>query len=330
MKDNDNFIGDTIRKVNLIIDKIDFDSIQIDASRTSFIGSLQIYKNGFLFVDNQFCWVFRYDANGKQISRNIGQGNAPSQLPCKHITAYIPLRNGGHMFIGQSWDVYNFDSNFQKTSDYRIDWHPRGNKEYVAQNPDPSDPIMYSPTLGLQQIRADDDYVYLPLFSQHKLFNPMASNYAKDARLFGRMNIKKGDVDQIYGRLSSIYTKNRNANIFPYPIYDLLEKNEYVVSFPVDSLIYIYKKDFSIKSIFGKSGRSMNTNYNFTFDYNKFSSVMADELKEKGYYTAIDYIEEKNLLFRSYQKNGNANDDGLQIYQNEVLIADVDIPKKQN
>lgn len=328
VKDANPFAGEIIHKTNLKLGHLAVDSILLDSTSTSFNGTLHVYKNDLLLVDNQFCWVFRFDRNGRFVSRNIGQGDGVSELPCRRITSYVSLPNGGHMFLGPSWDVYLFDSNFVKIADYRVDWHPRGNKEYVATHPDPSDPIMYSITSGIQQIRADNKHVYLPLFSQHKLFNPIVDAYSKEARILGKMDIASGDVTELLGRLSPVYQQNKETRTFSYLYYDLIDKNKMAIMYPVDSLIYLFSKDFTLVKKFGSAGRMMDTNYKGTSEYDKMGNTWVKENRDKGYYTAIDFIEARNLLFRSYQKSGTASTDGLQIYREDELLADVDIPRK--
>jgi hypothetical protein len=52
-----------------------------------------------------------------------------------------------------------------------------------------------------------------------------------------------------------------------------------------------------------------------------------EERQKKGYYDWIEYIDETGVLFRSYKKGENSSSDGLQVYKNDVLIADLDVPK---
>eukprot|EP00611_Tribonema_gayanum_P029162 TRINITY_DN7717_c0_g1_i1.p1 TRINITY_DN7717_c0_g1~~TRINITY_DN7717_c0_g1_i1.p1 ORF type:complete len:311 (+),score=-45.15 TRINITY_DN7717_c0_g1_i1:1-933(+) len=211
------------------------DTLYLDSISSSFNGTLHTWNNKIVFVDHKFCWYYIFDTAGRFVAQKIGQGEKQNELSCKKISNYIPLMNGGHLFMGPSWDIYTFDSNFVKTSDYLIKWHPRGNKEFIAENPDPSDPIMYSITYGIQDIRADDQNIYLPIYSQHKTFFPAADAYAKESRVMGKLNIKTGDVTDIYGRLSPIYRTKPGARIFPYIIYDLIGKDEMVIGYPVDS-----------------------------------------------------------------------------------------------
>src|ERR1700743_3823516 len=105
------------------------DSLSLDSCGTSFIGSAAIFGDRLAFVDKQFCWVFLFDKDGRFISRNVGQGDKPTQLPAKKIAFYTQLRSGGYAFLGPTWDVHIFDSTFKRMQDYRIDWHSRGNKE---------------------------------------------------------------------------------------------------------------------------------------------------------------------------------------------------------
>lgn len=302
------------------------DSLILDTVSISSSGTLSVLKNKIAFIDHEFCWFILFDTTGKFISRKIGQGDGVNQLPCKKISNYVSRPNGDHIFLGPTWDVYIFDSSFKKKSDYLINWHPKGNKEFILQHPDPADPIMYSITYGIQPIRADNNFIFIPIFSQHKLFFPAVKNYADEARIFGKLDINKGDVSQLFGRLSPIYRHNLSTRTFPYPIYDLKDEAEMIISFPVDSLIYISDKSFHIKSAFGRMGRNMDTNYESTNDYNKFNITWRKEFSSKGTFTGIDYISEQNIILRTYHKNGNSKYDGLQIYKNKTLISDIDIP----
>ena len=102
----------------------------------------------------------------------------------------------------------------------------------------------------------------------------------------------------------------------------------------VDSLIYIFNEDFSaLKESFGYAGRDMSTDYQGLPSTNNNSALREywfNEMENRGYYTSLNYIEERDLLFRGYQKGGNSKSDGLQVYRGNRLIADVDVPKNDN
>ena len=51
------------------------------------------------------------------------------------------------------------------------------------------------------------------------------------------------------------------------------------------------------------------------------------QYRTKGYYIWVEYIDELDYLFRSYSKGKKESSDGLQIYQDRTLIADIDVPK---
>ena len=48
--------------------------------------------------------------------------------------------------------------------------------------------------------------------------------------------------------------------------------------------------------------------------------------KDRGFYNGIIYIEETDILLRTYQK-GSETGGGLQIYKQSVLIGDIDVPE---
>ena len=97
------------------------------------------------------------------------------------------------------------------------------------------------------------------------------------------------------------------------------------VGYEADSLIY--RCDFSgePESCFGISGKGMDMDYAPVRSWDDVP-VYRQNRETKGRYGWIEYIDETGLLFRSYSRGQHSSSDGLQIYENGVLAADLDVP----
>ena len=70
----------------------------------------------------------------------------------------------------------------------------------------------------------------------------------------------------------------------------------------------------------------MNTDYLYIDNYKECRKNYRSERETKGYYYWIEYVDETGLLFRSYKKQSGTLD-GLQIYKEGIMIADINVPK---
>ena len=71
----------------------------------------------------------------------------------------------------------------------------------------------------------------------------------------------------------------------------------------------------------------MNKNYIPIYNYKECRKNYRSERNCKGYYYWIEYVDETGLLFVSYRKESDSLD-GLQIYKDGKIIADVAVPEK--
>ncbi|MGF1671615.1 MAG: hypothetical protein ACFCU6_14310 [Balneolaceae bacterium] len=73
----------------------------------------------------------------------------------------------------------------------------------------------------------------------------------------------------------------------------------------------------------------MNTDYKLFPSSNNVETLSLHwqkEIQSRGFYTGIHFEPELNMIFRSYSRGNDESYDGLQIYRNETLLADVDVP----
>lgn len=205
--------------------------------------------------------------------------------------------------------------------------------EYLQTNPTPEDQRSYNLGYDIGQVRATENIAYLPLVSPpppYSEFNLNTDLFATEARILAKMNLETGVVEEILGRYSPVYRTNEDARIFSFFSFSLLPENTMAITYRADSLIYVFDMDFAILQVFGQAGRDMDTDYKrfpYTPNESSLGTHWQQEEANRGYYTAIEYIEERDLLFRSYQKGSAMDTDGLQIYRGTTLLADVDVPK---
>lgn len=317
-----------------LYDALDFEAVRLDRVESSFLGHI-IIKNDFIhFLDQRFGWAFVFDSDGRFHDRRLGQGHGPSELPMTGIQFHTQSPDGRHVFIGSSFDVNVFDPNYQRLNSTLIRWKRDRPIEYLQRNPTPEDHRSYELAYHVGRIRADDNHVYLPLFSSAPVdsdFNFSTDLFASRARILAAMNIETGEVDRIFGRLSPLFTENSLVRAFSFTHFDLVADGNLAVTFGPDPLIYVFDKDFRQIKAFGVPGRGMNIDYE-EFPYNGTPAQMRNhfisEMTNRGYYTSLSCFPEHDLCFRGYTRGAGLQADGLQVYRGNKLIADVDVPRK--
>lgn len=70
----------------------------------------------------------------------------------------------------------------------------------------------------------------------------------------------------------------------------------------------------------------MNTNYRETTLLEDAERYLSEDMENYGHYRYLRYIAERNILFRGYRK-GKGMRDGLQVYSENCLIADIEVPR---
>jgi len=299
----------------------EFEELELESVISSYVGKLFINNDIIGFVDQKFSWVFQFDKNGNFISRHLGQGNGPMEIPVGEIQGNALLNGGSYLFIGSSTDCYIYDNKFQRKKTFVID--RTANKEAKGYE----QPSNYMSCYENFIIKSHDDYVYYNLFLSHWEYNFIVSpvKYFEKARIIARLNLTTGEMEKVLGRYPEIYAKDKSLKQLCFTNFDLDSKGTFYVSYEADSLIYTFDQDFTPISTFGYKGREMNDKPIVLTTIDMFNEKYAQNRHERGYYNSLRYIEETGLLFRTYQK-GAGSGGGLQIYRENVLIGDIDAP----
>jgi len=157
-------------------------------------------------------------------------------------------------------------------------------------------------------------------------------DYYRKGRVIAKLNHNTGMLKRVLGIRSLAYEDYEYIGHFSFCSYDVNSQNkEFFLGFQSDSLIYVCNDDFVPIRAFGIAGRDMNTTYTEYSGRDLYSddlkNVWMNDIENCGYYDGIEYIAERDVLFRSYTRGKHAEYDGLQIYHKEKLVADIDVPK---
>ncbi|MCH8495784.1 MAG: hypothetical protein LAT57_09170 [Balneolales bacterium] len=322
-------------EVDIIYEDIELNTILLDPIATSSRAILLVNEQELKVIDQDFGKIFVFDHNGSFLNTKLGQGEGPAELPSGLIMflASNPSNDDIRHIIGGSYDVYEFDGNWERHGFNRIQWIHGKPVDVLAKNPDPTDHRSYNLGYGFfNRLGATSTHLYLPIISSYPTFsdfNLTTDLFASEARVLGRMQLSDGKVDSIFGRLSPMFAEDERFRPFSFFHYEIISEEQMLITYMPDSLIYTIDLPFYVVNAFGRSGTDLNTDYQAYTDVSN-ENVLRDHWEEeresRGYYTSIRHIPDRNLVFRTYTRGSHAELDGLQIYRDNVLIADVNVP----
>jgi len=214
-----------------------------------------------------------------------------------------------------------------------LGWFGNQNVDEVRESdtPDPNEFSLYTLDYENLTLRADSkNYLYIPIYAENPRFNAFSSSrYYEEGRILAKLDLKEGKIEQVLGKRSAEYLKYKYLGHHATFSYDIDGKDNFYIGHEIDSIIYKYDNDFNLIGKFGFAGKAMDQNYKEVpeFDLRLLREAYGKDRPTRGYYHYVEYIDDQNLLFRSYTKGGSSTVDGLQIYKNESLIADVHVPK---
>ncbi|MCH4895168.1 hypothetical protein E0494_00415 [Marinilabiliaceae bacterium JC040] len=313
--------GDT----NIKYTKLKLDKHEMTGFLSSGKGKILLFEKHLLFLDGSLAKVFSCNLNGKFEKVATQKGSGPHDIQaCRNAT----YSNGKLMFYG-NWITTVMSKDFEKESISRFNTKQKKSMEELMNNPKPSDMELYEPDVPLTNIEDyDKEHYIIAVTTEHPKFNAYGNGsdlYYKEAYLFALVNKKTGNVSKMMGHRPSSFLEKKyipNYNI----VYFNIDNDIIYASFAPDANIYVLDKEGNYKYKFGKAGKDMRTNYRTYKDFRIAEKNYREDIEKYDYYTGIKYIKETGLLFRSYKKKLN-DFDGLQVYKNNSLIADINVPK---
>lgn len=310
---------------------ITLDTINIESNiETSYTGNFWINNDNIYFTDTYFMYVLKFDKNGKFIEKYIGEGEGPNEVNDIDDVSYNSSNNTYNLFSPKTSSIYMFNKDWEKVNEFVIDWDITRSYKDIVDNPSPLLMDSYEFANQYKNILKpwNETHLAISIESSHPKFNGHYGSelYYNNSRILALINLETGKIDNLIGRRSPFYLSNQSLPIFDHFNYETFKDIVYV-DFWVDKEIYILdKKTGKATGKFGVPGRDMNVNYQTTSTYQEADKLHFEHRKKFGRYRDLKYLPEKDLLFRFYYKGSNATSDGMQIYKNNSLIGDIDVP----
>lgn len=311
--------------------KLDFKISKIDSSlSSSFVGELWVNKNKLYFSDHYFNYVYELDINGNLKNTYLGKGNGPNEIP--DLDDIVPNKDGSYTVLSSySTSIYNFDNSWKRIGKSVIDFNIKRSDNEILQNPDPSIFDSYELETGYDDILRNwnEKYVAISVSASHPSFNGYfdSDSFYKYSRVIALINKNTGKISDFFGRRSPVYLSQKNIPSFNHFKFEIDDKNAYLSFMPDPNIYVINKKTKLAIGKFGVKGNNMKTNYRLTDNYEQAQKNELEDMEIYGYYRDLKIIPEDNLVFRTYSKSKESDNDGLQIYKKFNLIGDINVPK---
>lgn len=326
-----------------VIKQLKIDTIKVDKTLTSSgEGFWRMNNKLFFFFDKILGTVDVYDKKGMFQRRALGIGKGPGEV-IEEIGTVCSFDND--WLIAHIYQLCKYTKNFQnKKMRFLFKWDDNfeKKKQNIMKDPDPSRYIeVYVPAYDYpQMVDLGGQKVLMKVSCEYPDYKTLL--YYQKSALVAIYDFEQGTLTKLLGRYSPCYQNDLIAPAFSNHYFTPYKNGHYLLSFGLDSLIYICNNAFVPQKAFGIKGNLINEDYykinaknNETFSW----KLLPDERATKGFYTSIYYCKEKDLTFRVYKtgiKEDNIPDDlteetnpsRMQIYKGTDLIGDVPVPDK--
>lgn len=303
--------NDTITLRELSLDSVTIDSIE-NCSYTGYSGTC---NDSLYFLDEQLSYYYTISPEGRVGSRKLGLGKSSKELPIHPMGASFSNQSGQLVTMDGSYDGYIYDGKVKKFL-----MQPKGEKDAYTSS---SAYTLWDYIV----MRNDKSYMYYNIFSDNETIGIFSNtkSYLEKAAIIMKVSLTDGKMSPI-GHYSDYYVKNAGkVKHLPYYYFDVDDDGGFYVTYQADSLIYHFDSDFKLLGTFGFQGRNMDTQYsNPGTSIEDLGKAFQADLENKGYYYWIEHVGD--YIFRSYKRFGKSTTDGLQIYKDDKLIGDVDVP----
>ena len=298
------------------------DTISFQIRNSSYVGAFKIFEDRLFFLDKVACRIYELDLNGNVLSYHLGLGEGPDLLP--KLQEFIVTED--FYIVTHGYKYYVYDRNWQRINHFVINWTSDKSQD-LLNNPNPKIPDMYEVEYSGNRLFYDQnsDELIFKIVTEHPKFNAFASKeFYSDARILARMDLKNGSINSVFGRYSPRYS---DYSFIPFHIsldYQYVN-NYFFVSYPVDSLIYVFDEEFNPKFAFGSNKDGITGNYEQTNYLSAFEDLELEKrTKNEGIYSSLWVFDDGDLVLRKYQTD-NGNDYGIQVYYKYQLSADFEV-----
>lgn len=307
---------------DITIEKIDIQKTILDSVYTSYSGYSGLFGDKLYFYDKFFAYLYQFDIDGKLAGKKLGLGRGPGEIPIKNALLCAIADNGDICVSGAALDFAKYSSSSQKTEYIRLSYEADMN----TVNPDNF--MNYSLNAYNCQALLKGDELYVNVFIEHPHYNPFngADGFIENACRIGVINLKNKTTRMTVKGFPAIYHKDSKK----YNTFDMVnftgDKSGLLVNFEADSTIYRCNIEGYPKQAFGRSGRGMDNDYKPIYGITDESVANYPvNRSEKGSYGKL--AAHGDFVLRSYTRGISTQSDGLQIYDKDILVADLDVPK---
>ncbi|MDR3235314.1 MAG: hypothetical protein LBT48_01105 [Prevotellaceae bacterium] len=312
-----------IKYTQLHVDTIRLNDEGVECSLSGFSGVN--HDGDYYFVDSRLCRYYVFDVNGNFKKYHLGYGPGPKETTAG-IELCCMLPDTSLFMLGTRIDYLVYDKNFDKKT------HFMSHHSHITASDVPdlsADWRTYSHDVIC---RTYNNKIYIGMFSEHSEFNYLENTkaYLKKSNHILEADLASEHVGKMYATgYPPIYHEHPyDYSVYSYRInFDIDRTGNFYVSYEADSLIYKYDSDYNPLCSFGYAGTNIRMKISSVSGYSGMKNYFKTDIMNNGFYDWLEYVDETGLLFRSYKKGSHEASDGLQIYSDTGLLADVAVPK---
>ncbi|MCM1373296.1 MAG: hypothetical protein NC113_09630 [Bacteroides sp.] len=307
------------------MDSISLQRVDLEETTTTYEIESGIKDTSIYVMDKYLCTLNLYNTKGEWQSSHLGAGHAYNETVIGRIAGCSFLPDGRLAIFNTSAVYMLYNDNLCMQDWFRIDYNESLPKNCYEK------PQAYTQRYNRLVCRSYGDCIYcnMELATQETNMLVSGSDFLENASNIMEIDMEKKILGRLFAKgFPDSYSDTPLSKIILSSSYfDIDANGNFYVTFEADSAIYVYDKNNHGLARFGFAGKNMETNYTSTPTLADVRKNYSKERKRCGYYNWIEYDDANGLLFRSYQKGEHEAMDGLQIYRNHNLIADIDVPK---
>ncbi|MCC5939153.1 MAG: hypothetical protein JJU34_17875 [Lunatimonas sp.] len=325
------YLGESVEftpKKEISIDSIKIDTLINNDIFFSGLGTWVIFNDSLTLLDRKLVSAHVFSDDLVHRSTNLGRGDGPNSI--NNIILETTIMDDYLVILGGSYQYFFINKNWEIVKRGQFDfYHENTSYEELLNNPKAHNVGHYD--VFIEHLKLGHDYRGNLVFSitiPHPDFNYLwHEKFYQEARVLGKVNPDDPKVS-IHGGYSPIYHRYRFLSTLTGAPFSYLDADTYIQGYEADSILYKLSGFGEVQYAFGVAGKEMNIAYeNFKAeDVEEYEAVWKLDRDRYGYYHSVDYVRETGLLFRGYTKS-NPLVDGMQIYRDDTLIGDVEVPK---
>lgn len=325
-KDTSVFDIEATSEANIGIDSLHLIAIDLEDIVSSYEVESGLKGDMIYVVDKYLCTLNFFDENGKLKSSHLGEGRAANETVIGQISGAAFMENVELVIFNPSGIYMIYDKDLLLDRFFQIEYNKNNSQGGVYD-----DPMNYTHRYNRLAMHPHDGKIYFNMELALPDANIVESGekYLTDAYAIAELDIDANEYTSLLGKgYPHSYRDNpAKKRILSASYFDIDKQGHIYATYETDSTVYVFDKYENGISAFGRAGKDMNLDYVAVSNLKDARKHYGEERRGKGYYNWIEYVDDTDVLFRSYQKGGDSHDDGLQIYKDGVLVGDVDVPK---